>query len=290
MVVILGPASERLGQSVAKLLGVEAVPVESRAFPDGESYIRLTRSIHDKETIIIQSTYPPQDRHLIQLFLIIDAARDHGAKSITAVVPYLAYARQDKRFREGDALSAKTIMSLIEASGATQFITFDIHQPNTLKHFHIPSTNLSAMPAIAEYFAEQDLKRPIVIAPDRGALDKAKIVAEELKADHDFLDKRRDMISGKVTTTEKKMGLQGRDVVIVDDIIVTGSSVANAASIASRQGAHCIFVACTHALLQEGALQKLLEAGVKSVVGTDCVESEFSQISVASLIADAVRR
>lgn len=275
---------------MAELLGVEAVPVESRAFPDGESYIRLTRNIHDKEAIVIQSTYPPQDRHLVQLFLIIDAARDQGAESITVVVPYLAYARQDKRFREGEALSAKTIMSLIEASGATRLITFDIHQQSTLKHFHIPSTSLSAMPAVAQYFAKQDLERPIVIAPDRGALDKAEIVAEELKADHDFLDKRRDVISGKVTTAEKRMDVQGRDVIIVDDIIVTGSSVANAASIASRQGAHCIFVACTHALLQEGALQKLLKAGVKSVVGTNCVEGEFSQISVASLIADAVRR
>ncbi|MFH0849193.1 MAG: ribose-phosphate diphosphokinase [archaeon] len=286
--VIAGPASENLGNSVAQLTGSHAVRVENKIFPDGESYIRFEETIDD-EVVVVQSTYTPQDKHLMELFLILDAAREQGAHTITAVVPYLAYARQDKQFRSGEALSAKTVLRLIESSGATRFVTFDVHNTDILTYSRIRTVNLSAMPAIAEYFAKLDLKRPLVLAPDVGSSDRAKAVAEKLGANHDFFEKRRDRVTGEVRTVEKSIDIRGRDAIIVDDIISTGSSIENVASIIKREGAGRIFAACTHPLLREGVIERLSRAGVDLVVGTDCVRSDISKISVAPLIADAVR-
>lgn len=282
-------ASEDLGNRVAKLTETRAVLVENKVFPDGESYIRFKDEI-DNEVVVIQSTYPPQNIHLVELFLLLDAARDQGAQTITAVVPYLAYARQDKQFRHGEALSAKTIMRLIEASGATSFVTFDIHSTDLLKHFSIKATNLSAMPVIADYFGELDLKRPFVLAPDKGSLNRVRLVAERLDCEYDYFEKRRDPVTGDVTTAEKSIDIRGRDAIIVDDIISTGSSIANVTNIVKQEGAARVFAACTHPLLREGAIERLTNAGVDLVVGTDCVRSSISRISVAPLIADAVRK
>ncbi len=290
MMVVPGPASQNLGSSVAGLLGIHATSVESKVFPDGESYIRFDKKLADEDVVIIQSTYPPQNKHLLELFLMLDTAREQGAKTLTAVVPYLAYARQDKVFRDGEALSARTIVRLIEASGATSFMAFDVHQPKILSLFRIPAKDISATPAIADFLKKQDLEDPFVLAPDAGASNRAKALGESLATDHGFFEKQRDRVTGRVMTVEKTIEISGRDAVIIDDMITTGSSVANVAAIIKRQGARRILAICTHPLLQEGAVDRLVRSGVETVIGTDCIESPISRISVAPLVADAVRK
>jgi len=288
--VLLGPASVDLGERLAAQLEAEAVPIESKAFPDGESYIRIAGDIEGEKVVVVQSTYPPQDTHLIQLLQILDTARDLNASKIIAVVPYLAYSRQDKRFRPGEAVTVGTVVKMIETAGANSLTSVDLHSDKILDLFKVEARNVSAMPAIGEYFSQLKLKDPHVFAPDRGALDRAKTVASRMGAEFSYFEKQRDRVTGTVRTEAKNVQVEGRDAIIVDDIISTGSTIANAASILREQGAKQIYVACTHPLLLDGAKQKILAAGAKEIIGTDCVASDVSRVSVAAVIAESLRK
>jgi len=289
-VVAPGPASEELGRRVAQELGARLVSVESKLFPDGESYIRYVGEVRGEPVIVVQSCGPPQNRSVIELLLMLDTARNLGAEMVVAVVPYLAYARQDKRFRPGEGISVETIVKLIECSGASRFITFDIHKEETLKRFRIPALNLSAMPVIAEYFAKLELRRPLIVSPDIGALHLAAALSERIGAEYTSFEKKRDRVGGAVTTIAKSLDAKGRDVVIVDDIISTGSTIVNAAQLVRKEAVRDIFAACTHALLTQDARTKICQSGIKEIVGTDCVASEVSVVSVAYLVAEALRK
>ncbi|HID16740.1 TPA: ribose-phosphate diphosphokinase [Candidatus Bathyarchaeota archaeon] len=288
--VLVGPASKELGLKVAQSLGLEAILVESKTFPDGESYVRIPAEKVDEEIFVIQSTHPPQDKHLMELFLMLDAAKDLGGKRLVAVVPYLAYARQDKRFKPGEAISVKTVAKLIEAAGATEFFTFNVHKEEELDFFKIRAVNLTAMPAIGSYLLKEGLNEPYVAAPDEGAYALAAEVATILKAECAYLEKERDKTTGEVRTKYKGLNVKGRDAVIVDDIISTGSTIANAAKVLKRQGARKVYAACAHPLLAEGAGERMRGAGVDEVLGTDCVPSEVSKVTVAQVLAEALKR
>ena len=289
MIIVPGTASMDLGRKVAEILGVKAIQVESRPFRDGESYFRLSEELEGEEVVVVQSTYPPQDKHLIELFLLLDASRDLGAKEVIAVVPYLAYARQDKRFRPGEAVSATTILKLIQSSGANRLLTFDIHKESILKVLNIPTLNLSAMTLIGKYVSKMGLKKPYVFSPDKGAFHLAQRVAAVLRADCTFFEKHRDRETGEVAMAPKKVDVKGRDALVVDDMITTGSSVINAANILREQGAEKIYAACTHPILLSDSMKRLKKAGIKQIIGTDCVASQVSFVSVALEIAEALR-
>ena len=290
MIIVPGPASQRLGKSIATELGVEPYPLEWRIFPDGESYIRYPRPIGDESVVLVQSCPPPTDRNLMQLFLMAEGARKMGANNVTAVIPYLAYMRQDKAFRAGDVVSIDAIARLIQAVGIGEVITVDVHSQESLAPFKIPAKNVSAMPALAEYLRMLPMKRPLILAPDKGGKQRAELVAEALGAtDCVVLDKRRDRTTGQVDIDEKAMNLAGRDVVIVDDIISTGGTIVKAAEMASKQMAKSIYVACTHALLMGDAKERMKQSGVTSIIGTNSVENETSIVSVAPTIASILR-
>ncbi|MEM3061180.1 MAG: ribose-phosphate diphosphokinase, partial [Candidatus Bathyarchaeia archaeon] len=158
------------------------------------------------------------------------------------------------------------------------------------KNFKIKAINFSAMPLLGKYFAGLGLREPLVVAPDRGAQLHAETVAKILNADFTFLEKHRDRVSGEVITFHKKMNVNDRDVIIVDDIISTGSTIANASKMAKDEGAGDIYVGCTHPLLIGNARKRLKDSGVKKIVGTDCVFNETSEVSVAPTIAEYLRK
>ncbi|MEM3506209.1 MAG: ribose-phosphate diphosphokinase [Candidatus Bathyarchaeia archaeon] len=290
MIIIPGSASKDLGIKVAKMLNVELVPIEHKIFPDGESYIRFTNDLKNNDAVIIQSCSPPQDKNLIELFLMLDNAKDLGAKSITAIVPYLAYSRQDKRFMPFEAISIKTIAKLIESIGIDEIITFDIHSLEILKNFKIKAMNFSAMSLLGKYFLNLGLKDPLVIAPDKGAQRHAEAIAKILNSEYTFLEKHRNRVSGEVITFHKNLNVKNKDVIIIDDIISTGSTIANASKIAKNEGAKDIYVGCTHPLLIGDARKKLKDSGVKKIVGTDCIINETSEVSVAPIIVEYLRK
>ena len=245
--------------------------------------------ITNENVIIVQSCYPQQDRRLIELFMMLDAAKDLGAKKLFAVVPYLAYARQDRRFREGETIGVNTVAKLIKSCGINTLLTVDIHEKESLKLFDINAINLSAMHEIGKYLKELGLNRPYVVAPDKGASEYAKKVAEVLGTDYTFFVKTRDPKTGKVRASAKDIRVRDHDVVIIDDIISTGGTVANVARILNDQGAKKVIAACTHALPLNGAQTKLKEAGIDEIVGTDAIESNVSRVTISNIFAEALK-
>lgn len=288
MIVIPGPASPDLGRKVADMLKSRTVSAIFKTFPDGESYIRLKGDIKDEEVVIVQTTGPPQDAHIMQLFLMVDAAKDLGAEKVTAVVPYLAYARQDKRFLPGEAVSIETFIKLIEASGIDHFLTVNVHEERILEKFGVPAENLSAMTLLAGYFKKKGLTEAFSLAPDRGALELAKEADKVLEGGCGWLRKERDRLTGEIRVEERKFNIEGRDVIVFDDIISTGGTIAAAVKMLKEQGARKVYAACAHPLLVGEAQKKIMQSGAEGIVGTDCVPSPVSVVSVAPLIAEAL--
>jgi ribose-phosphate pyrophosphokinase len=293
MIVLAGSTCQSLASRVADELGVEAGKIEARRFPDGEKYLRVLNDVMGQNVVVIQSIYHTPDELLFEYLLLADTVKDLGAKKVTAFIPYFAYARQDERFKPGEALSFKTVSKLIESVGTDEIYTIDMHQHRVLKSsevFGIPSHNLSAMPLLANYIRELGkLVKPLVIGPDAEAEQWAKLAAERLHTDYDVFQKTR-LGDAKVEVRPRKSNANGRDVLIVDDIISTGGTIVEAVRVLQGQGARLIQVACTHPILAPGALEKITAAGVEDVIGTDTVASPISVVSVAPLIADQLRR
>jgi ribose-phosphate pyrophosphokinase len=286
--ILVGPASKILGSRLRNY-GFKVINVEHRIFPDNESYIRIPVEVKGLNVAILQSTYPPQDKHLLELLFTVDAVKENGAKKIIVIVPYLAYARQDSIFKPGEAVSLRTIIKVMEHSGISTFVTVNIHKADRLKWFNIPTSNLSAVQVIAERLKEMTLKNPLILAPDKGAISLAEEASSILKADYSYFEKTRDRNTGLIKTMDKKLDVSGRDVIIIDDIISSGSTIVNVAKIASQQGASKIIATCIHPLLAEGASEKMMEAGVSKIIGTDCIEGTFSEVSIAPILAEYLR-
>ncbi|NVM04234.1 MAG: ribose-phosphate diphosphokinase [Candidatus Helarchaeota archaeon] len=293
MIIIPGPASQILGIKVAKLINAEIVQVKFKNFPDGEHYIKIEngKTIKNQEVILIQSTYSPQDNNLMELLMILDGLKSLLPRSIILIVPYLCYSRQDKRFLKGEPLTAEIVCKIIEKIGEPllkKFLTVDIHSEKVLDYFSkkIEVKNLSAMPLFGKYFKILNLKDPCVIAPDEGALNRSKIVADFINADCNCLTKKRDLNTGEISIQMKDLSIKTRDVIFIDDIISTGGTMARAIKMAKNQGANNIYAVCTHPLLIQNAKYRILQAGAKEIIATDCIPSECSKISVAPLLAD----
>jgi len=284
MKIILGPASQQLGEKIAEILGTHKVNVVFKTFPDGESYIRLEGDTHD-EVAIVQTTSPPQDSRLMQLALMADAAKRSGAKHVTAVVPYLAYARQDKAFLQGEAISMETIANMLKIAGVDALVTVNVHQQKVLDRLPFPAKSVSAIPLLAEYFKNRGFSDVFVIAPDKGAVHIAEEAGRVLDTEYGYLDKQRDRYTGQVSMEKKTFAVEGKTVIIFDDIISTGGTIAAAAKILKDQGAEKVYTACVHPLLVGDAEKRILDAGVEEVIGTDSIPSRVSKVSLASLIA-----
>jgi len=290
MKVVPGPASRELGLRVAELLGVDVVPVKHKLFPDGESYVRFDGSVEGETVAIVQSTYPPQDKHLLELCLLSDTAKDLGAERVIAVVPYLAYARQDKRFLSGEAVSIDTVLKLLKASGVDKLITVDIHNRDVLKRSPVEAVDLTAIPLLARYMVEEKgLSGAFALAPDRGALEKAEEASTILGGGFGWLHKERDLVTGEIRRGEERLDVAGRTVIIFDDMISTGGTIVTATEMLKEQGASRIYAACTHPLLVGEALKRILGSGCDGVVGTDSVPSPVSVVQIAPLIARELR-
>jgi len=295
MIVVPGPASQILGVEITKLLennwkDVGIAPALFKNFPDGEVYVRIDKELKGEHVIIVQSTYHPQDQHLMQLYQLIDAAKNAEAEKITVFVPYLAYSRQDKKFLDGEPLSARIICKTIETLGADEIYVLDIHSEIVLNFFTIPTHNLIAVRLFGKYFKNFSLSNPLIIAPDEGALNKAEEIAKMMNVECTYLEKARDRYTGEVSVEIKEIDVNNRDIILIDDIISTGGTMVKAIEMAKQQGANKIYAICSHAILIENAKARILQAGATDIIGTNSVDSECAKISIAPLFIEEFLR
>ena len=302
--IIGGSASQDLAAHVARELGERLCYVETKKFPDGERYLRIDGEIDDEVTVI-QSTGYPQDENLMELLFIVSNLKDLGAKKVKVVVPYMGYARQEKRFNPGETVSAKIICQLIEAAGADEFITFNIHEECVLNFFNIKTRNISAMPAIAEYLDKKIFRKtnekPLIVAPDKGAYGFAQEISEIIGCDCTYLTKVRlgpDKVETRIVdvrcdseseNTVNVDSVKGMHAIIIDDIIATGGTIVNAINILKQYGASAVDVCCVHPILVNNGAVRIYSAGAGKIIGTNSLSSDTSRVSIAKAIADALR-
>ena len=293
MIVVPGPASRKLGEAVAAELGLAVEPVEHRLFPDGESYLRLPPAVKGEETVLVQTTAPDPDRKLMQLLIMARTARDLGAATVTACVPYLAYMRQDKRFLKGEALSLDVVLGLLEAAGVDVLIVVDAHSASSLRKMEadhrLKVHNLSAIPLLAEYVKERGYGGAYSLSPDAGAIRLAEAAGRVLEGRHGYFEKSRDRKTGEIEMKVKDLDVEGVNAVVFDDIISSGGTTARAVEGLKRQGAEKVAAACVHALFMPGAEERIREAGADLIVSTDTVESSHAGVTVAGLMASYLK-
>ena len=290
MIVIPGPASKRLGERIAELSHSQIISVESKKFPDGESYIRFEGEVKDEDVIIVQSTGPPQDSHLIQLFLMLDTLRYMKAKSIVAVIPYFAYSRQDRRFLSGEAFSFKTISNLLETYGIKRVVTINFHNPMITRDCKYVLQDLSAVDLLADHLKKKGLAGSFSLSLGKKGLDMAKQASNILNGGYGYIKTMRDRTTGMVEIKEESLDLKEKDVIVFDDIISSGGTMMKAVKSIKRRGVKRIYAACVHPLLIGDAKKNIIKTGVDEIIGTDCISSSVSNVSVAPLIADALKK
>ena len=284
--MIAGPASPDLADRVAKGLGAHLVATELRVFSDGESKIKIDKM--GKNCVIVQSTYPPADTHLMQALMMAIKCAD-GAHDVCAVIPYLAYARQDRAFLAGEVVSIALVAKLLQSAGVRHVITVDIHSKLAMSHF-ASVENVSSIPLLAEYASRMMLCRPIAVSPDAGGADRAKEFAKHSKIDALVLKKSRDRTTGEVKVEEKlDIDVSGRDALLVDDMISSGGSIVKAAEVLHNKGAGKVYAICAHALLIGDAAQKIKAAGVQDIIATNSVPGEYAKVDLSPAIVEVVK-
>lgn len=279
MLVVSTEYSQVLAGQIAEALSCPLGDVRFSRFPDGEHYLRLGEV--DGEMVVVGSI--PDADALVELLLLVDACE---GTEVTLVVPYLGYARQDRKFHEGEPLSARAVCRALSC-GVSRVITVHVHDPSVLSHFRVAAHDASIAEEIGNYIAKLPAGDPLVLAPDDGALPFAQAVAKTCDWDVDHLEKTR--ISGEEVRIEpRSLDADGRDVVIVDDIISTGGTLITAARMLREQGAARVYSACVHGVLAEGAYSRLRAGGFAEVACSDTLERGCSRYSAGRAVAETI--
>ena len=286
-VVIAGPASVDLAKSISRNLNVKIIEPELKIFADGESKLRIP-SVNNKRCIIVQSLYPPSDRHIVQLLMIIHKCKKDNASNITLIIPYMAYARQDKAFLDGEIVSIDVIAKLLANFGVDEVITIDIHNELSLSYFSISIKNITAISLLADYIKKNvNIEQSIIVSPDTGGIKRAENFAELLKLPCLCLKKKRDRNTGLVSIDENiGIELEGLDAILIDDMISTGESIIKSCKVLKKQKIRNVIVVCTHAILLDNAYDRIMNAGAKELISTNSVPSLCSKVDLSILLSN----
>lgn len=296
MKIFSGSSNKPLAKKVAEVLNLDLSPIEIFVFPDGERRIQIQERVVDEDCIVVQTTATPVDQNYMELFFIVDGLKRSGAKSVTVVIPYLGYQRQDHIFRDGEAVSLDVIVHALESTGADKVIVFDLHSIKIPEVFKIPVTQLSALPIFAEKIREWG--DGFLVSPDMGGLRRIK----ELSALLDGMDwiatvKDRDLNTGHIVINkiEGDVSKIKKRAFIVDDMIASGKTIVEAAKLLCEKGVEEIFVFATHAVFTKEAPKLLENSLVDKVFVTDSVfvpeEKQFYKLlilSVAEMVAGEI--
>jgi ribose-phosphate pyrophosphokinase len=290
--VIGGSNGEHLAIELSQLMGLELVSVEIKKFPDGETYVRILGDVSGRDVVYINSLQRSPNESLIETLLTLDALRDLGATRLIAVIPYMSYARQDSRFNPGEAISVQTIAKLFKSMRLDHLVTVDMHlhritDPSSLfgANFH----NITGVRELAKYIKRNhSVENTVVIGPDEEAEQWAKIMAEDLGGLEYGVLKKTRITAEKVVVVAEGLNVQGKNVIIVDDIISTGGTIVEAVNTLRNLGAREIYVTTVHPLLIGNAYAKLLRLNLRDLVGTNSVLSPISKVSIAPAIGEKI--
>ncbi len=304
MIILNGSKSTSLGEKIAHNLGIQVENVSTRIFPDGEYYIRITNQLKGKETFIIQTMFPDPNDSLMELLLISDTVKDMGASKITGIIPYSAYARQDKRFQPGEALSVKTVVNLLKSVGVEYLITIDTHYRHVgigeFDLFGIPCYNLSACRILLRHIEKEVEKEFLTIGPDFGssgmveyATGEVQVLKKEKRCPNCGLPVTQCQCENEqkeyvITDLVSEIDFSGKNVVILNDIIASGRTMIKAVEKVKSEGARKVIVAATHGLFLKDSLRKLQEMTDYLVV-TDSISTTVSNVSVEPLIVEVMK-
>ncbi|KIX89878.1 ribose-phosphate pyrophosphokinase [Staphylococcus microti] len=291
--------NEPLAQEVADHVGVELGKCTVKRFSDGEIQINIEESIRGCDVFIIQPTSNPVNVHLMELLIMIDACKRASAATISIVVPYYGYARQDRKARSREPITAKLVADLFETAGADRMIALDLHAPQIQGFFDIPIDHLMGVPILAEYFLNNkdiDPEKCVVVSPDHGGVTRARKLADILKTPIAIIDKRRP--KPNVAEVMNIVGeIEGRTAIIIDDIIDTAGTITLAAQALKDKGATEVYACCTHPVLSGPAKERIENSAIKELIVTNSIllkdeqkPNNIKELSVAELLAQAIIR
>lgn len=294
--IFTGTANPELAHAITRHLEMPMGDAEVGRFRDGELKLRINETVRGADVYVIQPTSAPADSNLMELLVMVDAFTRASAKSVTAVMPYYGYARQDRKNKPRDPISAKLVANLLTAAGVDRVVTLDLHAGQIQGFFDIPVDNLKFLPIAAQYFRNLGLKDIVVVAPDVGGVARAREFSSRLNAPLAIIDKRRP--APNVSEVMHVVGdVRGKVCIMVDDIIDTAGTIVNGAEALLREGAARVFACATHPVFSPPAPERLQESPLEEVVVSDSIpvppEKRFPKLrilSAAQLFADAIRR
>jgi ribose-phosphate pyrophosphokinase len=294
MLLLSGTANRPLAEEISRHMGLPLGDATIRRFADGEIFVRINQNARGRDVFIVQPTPPPGD-NIIELLLLIDAAKRASAARVSAIVPYYGYARQDRKDQPRVSLGAKLMANLMEAAGADKVLGIDFHTHQIQAFFDVPVDHLYAAPVLTSYFRELKLQQPVVVAPDVGAAKMARGFARRIDATFAIIDKRRP--AQNVAEVAEVVGeVSGKPCIIVDDMIDTAGTLVGVVQALKDRGATRIFAAASHALLSGPARERLAASPVEEVVVTNTLHIESEKhfdklrvLSIAELLARAIR-
>jgi ribose-phosphate pyrophosphokinase len=297
MKVFAGSSNQALAEEIASYLGIGLGNIVLSRFSDGEIHIYIDENVRGEHVFMIQTGSSDANFHLMELFLMIDAAKRASAERITAVVPYYCYARQDWKDRPRVPISARLVADLLEKSGADRILAMDLHSPQIQGFFSVPMDNLTSVPVLQRHIGGLKLDRLTIVAPDAGGVGRARHFARRMQAGLAIIDKRRP--APNVAQVLHVIGdVEGRDVVIFDDMVDTAGTLVLSAEALKKEGARRVLAACTHAVLSGQAIEKIEKSPIENLIVTNTIPlnaaaqacSKIVVLSVAKLIGEAIRR
>ena len=298
-----GNASKDLAEGISKHLFMELGGLEASKFSDGEISIFVKETVRGRDVFIVQSTSQPANDNLMELLIEIDAMKRASAGRITAVIPYFGYARQDRKARPRDAITAKLVADLLQSAGADRVLTMDLHAPQIQGFFDIPLDHLFGSPIFVKHFKKKFAQLTVdgkdelvVVSPDVGSVSRARSIAQKINARLAIVDKRRPKANA-IEIMNVIGDVTGKTCLMVDDMIDTAGTICQGAEALMKNGAKEVYVCCTHAVLSGPAIDRLQAAPIKEVVFLDTIDvpkekmiAKFTKISVAPTFAEAIRR
>lgn len=295
MKIFSGTSNQPLAQAICRSIGIELGKCTVSAFPDGETFVKIEENVRGEDVFLVQSTSPPTNHHLMEMFIMIDALRRASASRITAVLPFYGYARQDRKDQPRVPITAKLVANLIVAAGASRVLTMDLHAQQIQGFFDIPVDHLYAAPVMYEYLRSKKLKNLVVVSPDVGGIKMAHAYSQVLGAGLAIVAKRRKSAT-EVESMTVIGEIKGRCVLMVDDLTETAGTLTTAGALLKAKGAKQIIACVSHAILNELGISRLRKSVVDELITTDTVLRpaidgvNITTLSVAGLLGEAIKR